>query len=902
MEILDLIAKVSWQTNTQDLQALNKELKAQDKTLEELRQRGQRLEQQLAKTNDPTKQAKYSQELAKTRAAMQGITDVQKKQAEATKTLVDRQKELLQAINKTTDPKQYKVMLNELAGIEKAMRGLNAQAKDLPSKLGGLTSSLGGVGKSIMAGFGLSVGQFGLEGITSAIKDFVDSSNQEFIDAENTALRLKNTLSGLGKENYFDDLTAEADNLAKHIGYIDNDDIVSAQEKLLTFGKVTKDEMSKLLPIIVDLAARMGTDVPQATETMINILEGRGGQTLRHLGLNIKEANTTTERLGVVFEELGPKIAGSADVVKNSSEGMQRVLDQDIKNLQESIGSSTIELRNFFLGVYKDFLISIKTLSQNEEEARQDVTKSYFNDRMAEASKMSDVELDFEKQRLAAQIQRLKEGQQKVVDLEKEQANWNGKLRDMRLDDEIKAQKDANALKQAEIEAVLKENENRQKKASEDAKVRAFRDAEDAKEANKESLKKQEEDRKAAAQRKKQEEEAQRKALEELNKQVEADRIRIAEFTLTEDEKELMNLERKYSEQLAMAKGHAELELQIRENFANAIVQVERKRAVQMDELNAKENIAVKDTTKEYSEALAARGLATAKAMQDDALRQAEKKKADDERKQSEREAVVQNLTQVAQAAQQYIAIEQERVDRLIGLQEERIAKAKEDSSASLLIEQNRYDELIAQRRKYEQQQRTIDAAVIIANQAVAISTAIRAIVKGSELGPAGVAAQVIAIAAGIAASLAAVKSATADIPAFRDGGYTGDGDPGSESTAVGKRPYIYHKKEFVMNEELTAKHRDLFEGMHRKDLVVKKMDDGQYYITKSGLDTNAMVDNHYSIKNSTANESMLYELSSIKSLLERREVTISNNFDANGFGTSIATQLGQIQIKNLRR
>ncbi len=37
----------------------------------------------------------------------------------------------------------------------------------------------------------------------------------------------------------------------------------------------------------------------------------------------------------------------------------------------------------------------------------------------------------------------------------------------------------------------------------------------------------------------------------------------------------------------------------------------------------------------------------------------------------------------------------------------------------------------------------------------------------------------------------------------FYEGGYTGDGDPREQSLALGKKPYIYHKKEYVVNHEL---------------------------------------------------------------------------------------------------
>lgn len=184
----------------------------------------------------------------------------------------------------------------------------------------------------------------------------------------------------------------------------------------------------------------------------------------------------------------------------------------------------------------------------------------------------------------------------------------------------------------------------------------------------------------------------------------------------------------------------------------------------------------------------------------------------------------------------------------------------------------------------------------------MAISQAITAITSSSKLGPAGIAANVIAIIAGLAASIAAVRGATADIPAFREGGYTGDGNPDNVSTTLGARPYVYHKKEFVMDEELTSKHRDLFEGLHKRDMVVKKLDDGQFYVTRNGLDTTKLVDDHISIKNQMQTDSIVYQLSAINERLSQREVSITNTFDSNGFGNVIATQLGRIEInKKLR-
>lgn len=79
------------------------------------------------------------------------------------------------------------------------------------------------------------------------------------------------------------------------------------------------------------------------------------------------------------------------------------------------------------------------------------------------------------------------------------------------------------------------------------------------------------------------------------------------------------------------------------------------------------------------------------------------------------------------------------------------------------------------------------------------------------------------ALVATMFAAFAASKVAGAVLTSqsgFREGGYTGDGDPSQVSTAQGNRGYKYHKKEFVMNEQLTSEHRDFFEALHNDDKV----------------------------------------------------------------------------------
>ena len=248
----------------------------------------------------------------------------------------------------------------------------------------------------------------------------------------------------------------------------------------------------------------------------------------------------------------------------------------------------------------------------------------------------------------------------------------------------------------------------------------------------------------------------------------------------------------------------------------------------------------------------------------------------------------------LADATQSLLATEQNKTDRLIQLQEQRVEAIRDSqekgSKESLKIEEDRLNELLAKRERYERQQRVIDAGVIVANQAVAISGAIATIANSKN--PVLIAANVIAIAAGITASIAAIRSASQEYE-FYEGGYTGDGPAEQESTAVGRRPYKYHKREFVMDHDLTAKHKQMFEGIHQRKLKVMRASNG-YFVTDT-LDIDKAVSDHQQAR------SMSLDISGVESkldktneLLKQREINIYNGFDSGQFATSIAGHLNR--------
>jgi hypothetical protein len=173
----------------------------------------------------------------------------------------------------------------------------------------------------------------------------------------------------------------------------------------------------------------------------------------------------------------------------------------------------------------------------------------------------------------------------------------------------------------------------------------------------------------------------------------------------------------------------------------------------------------------------------------------------------------------IIDALQKMIAMKIAETDSYISQQEKRVAATKEiadrGNAQVLELEQKRLDELNKKRENYVRQQQGLAALELIANTAVAVSKA------ASQTGVAagvGIAAALIALVAGLASARSIASQA-----AFYEGGYTGDGNPREESGAVGKRPYIYHKGEFVMDHKKTRQFRDIFEDIHGGKVDLKE-------------------------------------------------------------------------------
>lgn len=170
--------------------------------------------------------------------------------------------------------------------------------------------------------------------------------------------------------------------------------------------------------------------------------------------------------------------------------------------------------------------------------------------------------------------------------------------------------------------------------------------------------------------------------------------------------------------------------------------------------------------------------------------------------------------------------------------QERRVAEAQkiaDKGNATMLeAERDRLGKLEDQQRRAAERSAAIAQAEAGVKAMLAI---VNIIASSSALGPGMVALGIGTVLAGLTAGILSAQNAVASapMPQFYTGGpaewssmggYTGDGHARSESNKLGKKPYIYHRREYVMDHATTAVPGNLawFERIHKGRLSMNEL------------------------------------------------------------------------------
>lgn len=311
------------------------------------------LNEELKKTADPKRIKQLNAELDKLKDPIdRAAKKMRGELAPSVRELETATRKFLNEWKKTGDPETLKKFKNFQAELRKA----KSEMDDLSKSNSSLTS------KGIFTGaFWANLAAGGVTAAAAGISNFFRGAVEEALEADAATRKLEDTLDNLGRGETFDRIIRKADALAKQFRYLDNDDIVGVFNKLIDYGRLTEKEMNNLLPVIIDFAAKSEISIDQSAEVIIKALEGNG-RALKEYGINIKDAGSESERLSIIMTTLKEKVDGSGEAFQNSAKGGILTARQELKNLQEEIGSLIIPALNKLLSWVSSALKAVKTL------------------------------------------------------------------------------------------------------------------------------------------------------------------------------------------------------------------------------------------------------------------------------------------------------------------------------------------------------------------------------------------------------------------------------------------------------------------------------------------------------------------------------------------------------------
>lgn len=353
------------------------------------------------------------------------------------------------------DIDQFKASLTELTSKVTTLDGkVESSQKKTKKGFDDVAKSAKNLGKDVVDGLGNKFTQLGSRIAAafaiSQVIAFGRESVKAFREAEQSANQLRFAITNISNEGVkaYQTLIKQAKEF-QAISIFSDEQIQNSQNQLVQFG-LTSVQVEKLIPQIIDLASAQNIDLAQATD---KVIQGINGQTrgLKDAGIAFEDTGSKTENLAILSEKLA-KFQGSTAVALNTSAGAAKNLENQINDLQEAIGEKlspiisdiTVELFDMIAG----FVGAETQLDKFQKKfASSQGNIASFTDTYR---KLTDAQLDAQERFVKLDI--LEEGKKRDQALTQEQKQESNK-RIINIGDELKA-----------IQALKEER----KKASED--------------------------------------------------------------------------------------------------------------------------------------------------------------------------------------------------------------------------------------------------------------------------------------------------------------------------------------------------------------------------------------------------------------------------------------------------
>ncbi|HEY4269518.1 MAG TPA: hypothetical protein VGM94_15155, partial [Galbitalea sp.] len=126
----------------------------------------------------------------------------------------------------------------------------------------------------------------------------------------------------------------------EHSTRFDDDALAVAEAQLAQYG-LNAAQLKKLIPLVADYAAKTGTDVSDASETLGKALLGQG-RALKGVGINFKDTGSVAGNFGEIVDGLSDKVGGFANKDVQNADGKLANLKNRVGDVEENIGQALI--------------------------------------------------------------------------------------------------------------------------------------------------------------------------------------------------------------------------------------------------------------------------------------------------------------------------------------------------------------------------------------------------------------------------------------------------------------------------------------------------------------------------------------------------------------------------------
>jgi hypothetical protein len=307
------------------------------KAFDALIKKEQQLKDALTKATDPKIIKQLNAEMAK---MAEPIDRAKKKlSGELLPTFKDLQAATTKFLNefkKTGDPAALANFQKFNAALQEQKRLING-LKDTQQSL-----TSGGI---FSATFWANLAVNGIQRAGEALKQFFVGSLEEALHAEKVDAQLKNILENFGRTDLLEKFKQKAEELGKTFQTFETTDIKGVFQQLITYGKLSENQINQLTPVILNFASKSGKSLEESTGLITKALEGNS-RGLKDYGISIKDGSTVTQRFGIIMRELEPRVRGAEQAFEQTNAGAIARFKTLMREAKEAIGNFIFGLRD----------------------------------------------------------------------------------------------------------------------------------------------------------------------------------------------------------------------------------------------------------------------------------------------------------------------------------------------------------------------------------------------------------------------------------------------------------------------------------------------------------------------------------------------------------------------------